>query len=434
MRAAAAASPGRTALLAEVPAKSSRQQRPGELGKFEAAVWPAASTSRHVHGGRGWPGKQSARAPPRTKSFEGKLQDDIRNCRSGADVLELVSTDGHRFDEIHTTTSIYMVAKHRQRSGSKAQSLNSDANFQRLLTMQNEVIATLAFGGGGRLRPSAAAQLVSNTIWAYATLHIKDEGLFANVSVASLQALAAFRPQHLANVAWSFAVLKHIDERVLGALADAAAERVQELKPVDLANLAWAFAESRQQHKRFFDVFEVAAVARMEGFASIDVGNSVWACAKLQLRAADICSTVADGMKDRTSQFDCQDLANTAWAFATLEHMHRPFLESLAMSAVSQVNKMTAQHLTNLVWSFATLEVQAPKLTNAVADECVRRQFAEFDEQGLSNTAWAFATLQTEDVEVFRVLAVAAEPRLEEFKMQALANMAWSLAVVVQGP
>ena len=53
-----------------------------------------------------------------------------------------------------------------------------------------------------------------------------------------------------------------------------------------------------------------------------------------------------------------------------------------------------------------------------------------FNPQNLANTAWAFATVGQPDVQLFMVLARAAEWSMGEFKAQCLANTAWAFAVV----
>lgn len=50
--------------------------------------------------------------------------------------------------------------------------------------------------------------------------------------------------------------------------------------------------------------------------------------------------------------------------------------------------------------------------------------------QELASTAWAYATASRPDEQLFAVLAMVAEQRLDEFHVQALANTAWAFAKV----
>lgn len=49
------------------------------------------------------------------------------------------------------------------------------------------------------------SQELSNTVWAYATLSIKDHPLFDAIAQAAIAVHHTFVPQHIANTVWSFA-------------------------------------------------------------------------------------------------------------------------------------------------------------------------------------------------------------------------------------
>ena len=51
-----------------------------------------------------------------------------------------------------------------------------------------------------------------------------------------------FKAQEIANTAWAFATVGLSDENLFAALAMAGAQRVWDFKPQDLTNTAWAFA------------------------------------------------------------------------------------------------------------------------------------------------------------------------------------------------
>ena len=64
----------------------------------------------------------------------------------------------------------------------------------------------------------------------------------------------------------------------------------------------------------------------------------------------------------------------------------------------------------------------------------VAEQYANhFNEQGLVNTAWAFAKVGHFDVHLFVVLASVAVRRLSDFNAQCLVNTAWAFATVSSG-
>ena len=82
-------------------------------------------------------------------------------------------------------------------------------------------------------------QDLANTVWAFATLAVKDSVLLEAVRPAAVLHIWAVNPQDLANTTWALATLAVEDSELLEAVRLAAALHIWEFNPQELANTAW---------------------------------------------------------------------------------------------------------------------------------------------------------------------------------------------------
>jgi hypothetical protein len=93
------------------------------------------------------------------------------------------------------------------------------------------------------LLPDATPQIVSNTLWAVATMGQQvPPSQLQQLLAAFDKLLPAATPQNVANLLWACGKMLHLPEQLLQSLQDP--QQLQQLlsaaKPQDLANVAWA--------------------------------------------------------------------------------------------------------------------------------------------------------------------------------------------------
>jgi hypothetical protein len=71
-------------------------------------------------------------------------------------------------------------------------------------------------------------QNCSSLAWAFATLSVHDEPLFAALASASISSIEEFQGQHIAMLVWSYAKIQFYNPPLLKALASSARARIQE--------------------------------------------------------------------------------------------------------------------------------------------------------------------------------------------------------------
>ena len=115
-------------------------------------------------------------------------------------------------------------------------------------------------------RPSQKKQELANTAWAFATVKLLDETMFAALAREVERRVSQFNAQELANTAWAFATVNLLDKQLFAALQREAERRLSEFDLQELANTAWAFATVNQLDKKLFAALGRWAERRVSEF------------------------------------------------------------------------------------------------------------------------------------------------------------------------
>eukprot|EP00741_Cyanophora_paradoxa_P025639 tig00000385_g24743.t1 len=202
-------------------------------------------------------------------------------------------------------------------------------------------------------------QAISNIVWAFAKVGVRDEAMLSSVAAEAARRLSDFGEQNISNVAWGFAKLQFAPPRLFGRISEEARRRVGQLTGQGLANVAWAFATVK-----FLD--------------------------------APLFRTLAENALTRLDALNCQQLANLAWAFGTMRVDNLDLMRALADEARQRGAAMKAQELTMLALAFAYVRFDDPAAIDHLVEEA-RKRLAEFSPQEVSNLAWAFIAFGRHD-------------------------------------
>lgn len=291
-------------------------------------------------------------------------------------MLQIVETNLATFDHIHTTTSLYALAKHGETLGGRLGQRDSAGaeSFKALLRRQllylqagqldgrqltNTIWAaanmpdqlkvprpmlTEVMGGLARAANKLSHQDVANSLWALAALGgPTDDKLRTIRALAASRAMGEpehFQPQGLSNCAWALAALACENAEAIAApLYLVAASRTSELEPQHVSNLLWSFASLGFSEGPAFWSFVDMAVSCARRFKAQEVANVTWALATVaggDARGTSAMPAFAEAARLRAPEFKAQELLNTVWAFAaSIEHVTAPRSAAGAWPAVA---------------------------------------------------------------------------------------------------
>ena len=111
-------------------------------------------------------------------------------------------------------------------------------------------------------------QSLSNMMWAYATLAIKDDPLFRRLLDASIARIKDHDTQNLANTSWATAMVGFRCSKWLDAAAEAAVQKIQQCQTLHLAQLAFAFSRfvAKGEKHQFLPKLLEETLRRVEEF------------------------------------------------------------------------------------------------------------------------------------------------------------------------
>ena len=300
------------------------------------------------------------------------------------------------------------------------------------------------------------AQNVSNSLWAYATMHnsvkVNNEFLHA-LEALCVQVMDDFAPQGISNSLWAFATTGYtLQPEVMEAFCRAIVRHVKDFKSMEFSNVIWALATMRVDD---YDLTETVNILLDEIHANIkaypnmwsaqSVSNTLWAMATLsgsshspvvmRPRHDDLLRTMVMYVERKVSSFIAQGLANTLWGFATLDFTPSlRMLEVVTESWLLFVDDMSPGESSNLLWSYGNLRFNpGVEVLNKVSELLLKTAVEDFNLTIISNTLWAFANfdyLPREEVmqHILRASKHYYDMEDEPVTSQSLSNILWSLA------
>jgi len=264
-------------------------------------------------------------------------------------------------------------------------------------------------------------QDLTNTAWAFATLHVDNLPLFDAISASAIRNISEIGPQGLANTAWALATIVLRNNPLMEAIASAAIAILAEFSTQELSNTAWSFSSRDLCNRPLLDSISSAAIRLISDGAgeTQDFSNTAWAFSTLNLRDKPLLESLACASILKMTAFGVQGLSNISWAFATRVMQHRPFLNAISAASIPRISDFRAQEISNTAWSFATLALHDAPLRESFSAEAIRKLHS-FKTQDMTNTAWSCATLSICNITLMDSIASSAISMITELSTSSL--------------
>lgn len=151
---------------------------------------------------------------------------------------------------------------------------------------------------------------------------------------------------------------------------------------------------------------------------------------RLGLREAGVLRALARAARGVLPAFTLPDLASLLWALAKANVDAGRLFDAAAEQAAVLLRLERKPHaVAMLVWAFAKADVPSEMLFSTVASKGFCERFVmALNAQELSNLVWAYAKLGHAGDDLFKEVAKAATPKVEDFSCTELSNMIWAFA------
>ena len=291
------------------------------------------------------------------------LNRSILGCQSPATLTALVAARASDFNHVNVATALrhMMMAQNRDMRRDAPQDSRDDALQGALQTLEEcalrkigefearevaNLLHTMAKTGYRPAQSSLLAELerrvelkasdftpqgVSNTLWAWASMHRRPAGGPMKALEARVEAIAhTFHSQAVANTLWAWAKLgRRPAEGALAALEKRTEHIVDEFKSQEVANALWALAKlGRVPSERLLCVIEQRAEAISNTFNAREVSNTLWAIAKIsqvsgRKASEDALWALEQRVLNLSVIFNTVEVSNTLVSLSTLGRRSR---------------------------------------------------------------------------------------------------------------
>ncbi|DBB05895.1 TPA: hypothetical protein ACH3X3_009898 [Trebouxia sp. C0006] len=282
--------------------------------------------------------------------------------------------------------------------------------------------------------PGFNAQMLSNVIWACATMGFADDAVFIEAAAeAAIQMGKHLLEQNLANVAWAFAKLGHFDKALFEALSSQAIAVAHQMTDLDLAHVTWAMchAFSAQAASEGIDV--------KDQVQTITYGDSFIAQNNRGALLIALRNQLSSFLMKRSNQISHVALATCISSFAGIGYYSPELHDRAADQITRNIACVNIQSVANIMFACSTQRHYHPGLFAAFAQQGVAlladpATATQFSPLAISSIVISYAIhTAAEDKQIcaafIAALAERALDTLEEFDMRGLANTAWGLAV-----
>jgi hypothetical protein len=334
-----------------------RRRAPSESATVEERLDRAFS--RPGRGGGHAPGG----GPNKHKHMHLALNRIILSYNNPAALTALVAARAADFNHVNVATALrlMMMAQNRDRRSDAQQDLPHHASQDALQTLEEcalrkmgefearevaNLLHAMAKTGYRPAQSSLLAELerrvelkasnftpqgVSNTLWAWASMHRRPSEGPMKALDARVEAIAhTFHSQAVANSLWAWAKLgRRPAEGALAALERRAEHIVHEFKSQEVANALWAIAKlGRVPTERLLCVLEKRAEAISNTFNAREVSNTLWAIAKIsqvsgRKASEDALWALEQRVLTLSGIFNTVEVSNTLMSLSTLGRRSR---------------------------------------------------------------------------------------------------------------
>ncbi|DBA90245.1 hypothetical protein WJX77_003060 [Trebouxia sp. C0004] len=282
--------------------------------------------------------------------------------------------------------------------------------------------------------PGFKAQMLSNVIWACATMGFADDAVFIKAAAqAAIQMRKHLQEQNLANVAWAFAKLGYFDKALFEALSSQAITVAHQMTDLDLAHVTWAMchAFSAQAASEGIDVKDqVQTITYSNSFIAQDTRSALLIALRNQLTSF---------LTKRSNRISHVALATCMSSFAGVGYYSPELHDRAADQITRNIMYVNIQSVANIMFACTTQRHYHPSLFAAFAQQGVKlladpATATQFSPLAISSIVISYAIhTAAEDKQTcaafIAALAERAFDTLEEFDTRGVANTAWGLAV-----
>lgn len=345
---------------------------------------------------------------------------ELTNCLWAMAVLEATGPG----EEILLTSLIAQCSQHLSSFEARNLALSAWALAKMGLSTDKTWCRLWADAVMARL-PAFETRDMTNVIWAFATVHWRDERFLTRFCKEVEVKAENYSPQDIGNTLWALATLSWKNEAALTAISKRCFDTAVTFDQQNLSISLWSYATLGYKTMNLFHHMTQIITERIKTFACQGIANVVWALAKFQFQQKCLLMTIAEEAPPRLDDFDPQHMSILAWAYATLEFPNRPLLTALCQAAVRKMQIFNAQHMANMTWAMATLAHKDGRYLQVLAEKAME-QVSSFNPQECSNLVWAFALLTFRNDELLQALSIRSQEIVSEFIPQNLGNTTWA--------
>lgn len=282
--------------------------------------------------------------------------------------------------------------------------------------------------------PGFNAQMLSNVIWACATMGFADDAVFIEAAAqATIQMGKHLREQNLAIIAWAFAKLGYFEKALFEAFSSQAVTVAHQMADQDLAHVTWAMchAFSAQAASEGIDVKDqVQTVTYCDSYIAQNSRGALLIALRNQLSSL---------LTKRSSRISHVALATCISSFAGVGYYSPELHDRAADQITCNIANVNIQSVANVMFACSTQRHYHPSLFAAFAQQGVKlladpATATHFSPRAISSIVFSYAIhTAAEDKQTCAAFIAALAERacdtLEEFDIRGLASTAWGLAV-----
>eukprot|EP00927_Polykrikos_kofoidii_P031259 TRINITY_DN26908_c0_g1_i1.p1 TRINITY_DN26908_c0_g1~~TRINITY_DN26908_c0_g1_i1.p1 ORF type:complete len:980 (+),score=206.02 TRINITY_DN26908_c0_g1_i1:74-3013(+) len=205
-------------------------------------------------------------------------------------------------------------------------------------------------------------QSVSNTVWAFATLDVCNEELFAVFGAHTVDSglWRRFSPQMASNLLWAYAKVGVTIMPLFDAFAEFISLHAESFDTQNIANSAWAYANAQLPCKGVFDTLWARSRGRLDSFRLDELCGLLWAYVKAKEADSPIFQEAIELLHPRASTLDQQSVSNIIWVLATAAHIRdgrqvpgaRELFDTLLQLMLDLRVRVDSEGAAMVIWAF----------------------------------------------------------------------------------
>eukprot|EP00929_Paragymnodinium_shiwhaense_P092186 TRINITY_DN52061_c0_g1_i1.p1 TRINITY_DN52061_c0_g1~~TRINITY_DN52061_c0_g1_i1.p1 ORF type:complete len:963 (+),score=176.68 TRINITY_DN52061_c0_g1_i1:124-3012(+) len=240
---------------------------------------------------------------------------------------------------------------------------------------------------------------IANLVWAFAKSKNRHDALFEFMARRACQYVREFDRQSVSNTVWAYATVDVCNEELFAVFADYTVDSGlwQDFSPQMASNLLWAYGKVGVTNMRLFDTFAKYIELHIHEFDNQNIANSAWAYAIAQLPSKHVFDTLTRRISGRMSEFRLDEFCGLLWAFTKAKGTaNSPIFEEAVELLLPQVATLDQQSVSNVIWALATCgQLRGSQVRGAMhlfdrLLELLLDFRVRLDSEGAAMTIWAY--------------------------------------------